>query len=114
MSFFYPALSLEFILCFSLAPIHSFNHLLQVLVWGTTVAGAYTNASVGAIATIERASLCGAPANESGFMDLGATVTAEVRVCARDARSVASSAGNSAVSLLEIVQSDAIPAYSCL
>jgi hypothetical protein len=56
----------------------SLTHV-QVLIWGTTVAGAYPYASNGTISTIERSSLCGAPATESGFMDLGATITAEVR-----------------------------------
>ena len=57
----------------------------QMLAWGTTVAGAYSNSTIGIVSTLERSSLCGAPANESGFMDLGATITAEVRVRVEEA-----------------------------
>jgi hypothetical protein len=48
------------------------------LLWGVGAAGVYTNSSAGAAAFVLRGDLCGEPANDTGFMDLGATIVAQL------------------------------------
>jgi hypothetical protein len=55
----------------------SANASHPVLRWGLA-AGEYTNSSAGVASFVRRADLCGSPAVDIGFVDLGATVVAQL------------------------------------
>ena len=55
----------------------SANASAPVLLWGLA-AGNYTNSSAGVASFVRRADLCGSPAVDVGFVDLGATIVAQL------------------------------------
>ena len=56
----------------------SANASRPVLRWGVGAAGEYPNAAAAEAAFVRKGDLCGAPATATGWMDLGATVVAQL------------------------------------